>query len=510
MAEAPPLQSPPPRAGSLGASARATLLWGGGFTLLRDIAQFGLMLILVRLLTPSDYGTAALVQAIIGVAAALSFQVFSSHALQIRNPDEIDWQAHFTAAVVLNTTLAVLVLCLAFGLSFTERYQATALPLAALSIVFLVEVPGALRHRMMEANHDWKRFRLLLMVGTLLGLTSGLVVGLLGGGVWALIVQVPMLGLPAAIDLFVGTRFKPDWTWSWARYRETAFFGCNRVGAGLVSRLRILVENGVLAATFDLTTLGLYSRAMGLANLLVGRIGGVAMSALYPVVTRAELASQRFQRLAGLVLRGVAWTTIPIGTFLALTAADTVQLLYGGQWGGVVPLLVLAAATTALISMANALGMLLLANGQAGAAFWLDVAMAFIGMLIAVVCIPWGPSAYIVALGGLGALLFLATMTVLIITHGLTLHWALRAFVPALVAVVLAISVVSSMARYVSVDDYLIARLLIEAVSSGIFYVFTLRLCFSRELAELLEVAPYGTKIARLLFLKTYAEFRVP
>jgi hypothetical protein len=35
------------------------LLWGGGFTLLRDLAQFAVMLILVRLLSPADCGTAA-------------------------------------------------------------------------------------------------------------------------------------------------------------------------------------------------------------------------------------------------------------------------------------------------------------------------------------------------------------------------------------------------------------------------------------------------------------------
>ena len=40
--------------GNLGASARTSLLWGGGFTLLRDVAQFGVMLILVRLLMASS------------------------------------------------------------------------------------------------------------------------------------------------------------------------------------------------------------------------------------------------------------------------------------------------------------------------------------------------------------------------------------------------------------------------------------------------------------------------
>lgn len=113
-------------ANKLGASARASLLWGGGFTLLRHIAQFGAMLILVRLLTPADYCTAALVQAIVGVFSIISFGTFSSHSLQQRNPDEIDWQVHFTATAVLNTTIAALALVFAFCLSFVDRYDEAA------------------------------------------------------------------------------------------------------------------------------------------------------------------------------------------------------------------------------------------------------------------------------------------------------------------------------------------------------------------------------------------------
>jgi hypothetical protein len=56
------------------------LLWGGGFMLLRDVPQFAVMLILVRLLSPADYGTAALAQAVICVVSVVSFTTFSDRA----------------------------------------------------------------------------------------------------------------------------------------------------------------------------------------------------------------------------------------------------------------------------------------------------------------------------------------------------------------------------------------------------------------------------------------------
>jgi O-antigen/teichoic acid export membrane protein len=69
----------------LGASARASVLWGGGFTVARDVAQFAGMLVLVRLLSAEDYGTAALAQSITGLLSVVSFGTFLTHALQLRN-----------------------------------------------------------------------------------------------------------------------------------------------------------------------------------------------------------------------------------------------------------------------------------------------------------------------------------------------------------------------------------------------------------------------------------------
>lgn len=497
MADAPPLPFSPPGASSLGASARASLLWGGGFTILRDVAQFALMLVLVRLLTPADYGTATFAQAILGVFAVLSYQTFSGHALLARVPTEIDWQAHFTTAVVQNSMLAGLALAMAFALSFTERYDSAALPLAALAVVFIIEIPGTLRHRMLEAAHDWQRFRLLLIVGTFLGLGSGLLVGLMGGGVWALIVQVPMLGLPAAIDLLLIQRFRPDWTWSWARWRETFRFGVDRIGAGFVGRGRVLNEQALLSSIYDLATLGIFGRATGLATLIAGRIGSVAMMSLTPVVTRAEAGSARFQRLADLVLRGVVWTTLPAAAFLGLAARDTVALLYGAQWDSVAALLPLAALTIGLAGIVSALSSLLVANDGSRASMSLDMAAGVSGIAVALALIPFGARTYLAGLGAHALIVTGAALVLLQRRGAITASGVSAAFLPALVAVAVGLATALAARYAVGTSDMLLVRLGVDAIALGAAYLATLRFCFAASLAELLEVVPGGARLGQ-------------
>ncbi|MDP2829676.1 MAG: oligosaccharide flippase family protein [Sulfuricellaceae bacterium] len=485
----------------LGQAARSSILWGGGFTLLRDVAQFATMLVLVRLLTPEAYGSMALAQSIIGLVSVASFQTMASHALQLRDPADVDWQAHFTAGIVLNSALYCLTLLVAWALYFSERYHGAAWPLAGLATVLLVDTAGALRIRMLETQHNWKRLRTLLTIGTSLGLVSGLIVALLGGGVWALVIQVPLFGLPAAIDLLWLGRWRPDGSWSWVRYRETAQFGANRMGAAAVTRGRQTFEQTVLAGVYDFAVLGVFTRTVGLATLIAGRIGSVAMMSLYPVVTRAEQRSPQFQRMARLVLQGVCWTTIPAAVLLALCAEDIVALLYGPKWLAVIPLLPLAVAGVALAGIASTLSSLLLAGNEIKTSLQIDLVSACIAVVLALWLVPVGIEVYLAALAGHGLFVVLLTLAALVAKSGIALAAIRPAFLPAVVAGAGAVLAVEGLRLINAGGSVLVLRLATEVFAFALVYIAIMRIGFSGAMRKLLEVVPGGERLMKMFSL---------
>ena len=487
------------RATTLGASARASVLWGGGFTLIRDLLQFVTMLVLVRLLSPGDYGSATLAQTILGLLAVFSLVTFSLHALQARDPAEIDWQVHFTAAVVINSVLVLVTLTLAGLLSLTSRYEAAALPLAALSLVFVVEIPAALRIRMLQVAHDWRRFRIVLITGGLLSNSTGIVIAFLGGGVWALVVQPVLAGLPAALDLILVAKWRPHLTWSWARYRATARFGAMRVASGLLLNGRQTVEQSMLAGTYDFAVLGVFTRALGLAMLVAGRLGGLAMGSLYPVITRAERGSAQFRRYAALVMRGVAWATLPAAALLALTAADITTLLYGPKWSGVVPLLPLAAIAVGFSGIATAAGTLLLANDQIRECLALDVVSAVLGVVLALWLVPAGMEIYLAALAANGMVVLGLALGLLVRTGGIDRSGLVAAFLPAMVAAAAAVGAIFAVRGTVGSIGIMPVRLVVESALFCAVYLAVLRLAFERPLRELIEVAPGRNRLSAML-----------
>src|SRR5580704_6830287 len=212
---------PPSRMSALAGAARNAALYGAASALLSDVLQFGTMLVLVRLLSPEDYGRAALGQTLLGFLSIASVKTLLPHVVLERDPAKIDWQIQFTASTAINVSAFGITLMVAGLLSLTSHFAGVALPLTVLAAVLLIEIPSSIRQTMAQVEHDWARFRALTLAGAFIGNVAGVLIALFGGGVWALVVPVLLIGMPAVFDLFFLLKWRPNWSWSWAGYKET-------------------------------------------------------------------------------------------------------------------------------------------------------------------------------------------------------------------------------------------------------------------------------------------------
>src|SRR5262249_10799233 len=78
----------------LASKAKSAILWSGGFKVTQNLLQFGLTVVLARLLSPADFGTYAVVAGIIGVLNAASSDNFLAYLLQERDESQLHLQVH--------------------------------------------------------------------------------------------------------------------------------------------------------------------------------------------------------------------------------------------------------------------------------------------------------------------------------------------------------------------------------------------------------------------------------
>ncbi len=488
--------------GSLRKSAQQAMLWSAGLNLFRDVLQFGQMIVMVRLLDPAIYGMAGLATTFINFIGLVSFQHIITHVLQVRGDGEVNYHQHFTAGIVVNGALFLLTNLIAVGIQFTPNYSKLQSLLHVLSLTFLLSVPVDMRVKMLERDHNWTRLRMLQMGSIIVSIIAAVSMALAGAGVFALIVPGLLASMVFVTDLFLYTGWRPHWQWRYDDYREALRFGLNRAGSNALNGGRNLLQNMLITQQFQFSALGVFGRAEGLANLFCGRIAQEAANALYPVITRAEARSERFQRISGLVLQSVVWVVVPIAAFLSLEADNIVRLLFGQKWIEVIPLVPLAMAIGLAISIGATAYRLLLANDQARLCLRSDLIAFALAATPILALIPFGLVPYLI--GSAAAHICIAGILLLLLVH----TRGIRS--PALPAILLppVLAALAGAAALWMLDSALLrdlshfARLLVAGPTFAIVYLVMLRLAFPATLAELVSYLPGSLHLGRLLHLQ--------
>jgi O-antigen/teichoic acid export membrane protein len=488
---------------SLLAKAQSGLMWNGGFRAFHVILQFGVTLILARLLEPEDYGIYAVVSGIIGFLNAASFDNFIGHIVQVRDEKDVHTQDHFTAAVVLEFSIFLVSNMVALGLRYVRGYEDVAPYIHVLSPILLLGCVGGFRYRILERELNWPRYRALQAMGVLLTAATMLILGLSGAGVYALLVAPSMKYFPPIVDLLFVEKWRPTWQWSFENYRPAMRFGFNRMAASALLKGRVMLEGNWLVALLGVTSLGFYNRAFGLMQMICVQFSTVVSQAVYPVLTRVEAGSEQYRRGAALVLRGIAWTVIPAAVLCAMLAAPTITLLFGEKWLPSADLLPLVMASGTIAAISQAAYVLTLANLQETSCLWYDT-LRLVGTAISLALWPLFGSieGYLV---GIGIVEFCGLV--------LLLYWLHRARAVSLRGIALAMlpPLVAGIAGFLSVrfaigfhpKEALTAtpNLATLAMFSSI-YLIVLRLAFLGPLNDLVSRLPYANYLRRLLLMR--------
>jgi len=492
-----------PRAGgeSLGERARQSVLWNTGLSLLLSLGQLGLMLVLVRLLEPEIYGQYGLLMAVMGFLFVFSAQGVVDYAIQVRNEQDIPTPEIFIFAIGMAFVLFLAGNLVAFCVSFLPKYSDISGLLHLMSFTFFLHPARALRVSMLQRALDWKRIRVLHLVGFLVSAVVSISLAYLGAGIFALIASNFLVPLPYIIDLHFIARWRPRWMWSFEQFKPALFFGLNRQLSEILAAGRRLLESTFIVQVLGFAAFGIYGRAVSLSDILCARITGQALDALYPAITKIETESDRYRRVSALVLRSCVWIVCPLCTLLALLADPAVRILLGDGWLLVIPILPWVLAMACAGAVLRTLYRLLLGHGQQRHCLYLDaivLAGTFTGLVI---LLPQGLTGYIQAITVVQLLGIVVSSYWLIERRGITAASLLNLFFAPILPICAAWAVALQLGA--SLDGHLSSYAIVplQATLFLCTYVLLVRVLFVRQLLEIAPYLPFGRPMRRLLIL---------
>ncbi|WP_455133502.1 lipopolysaccharide biosynthesis protein [Microbacterium aurum] len=322
---------------SLGASASRGAAVTVGGQAIRVIVQLAGIMVLARLLTPSDYGLLAMVTAIIGVGDLVRDFGLSSAAIQARTlsrgqKNNLFW---INTSIGLALTLtAIASSWLIAGFYGDPRLQAIT---AALSVTFLLN--GLSTQFRADLSRSLRFGRLVVVdTGAQLGaLIVGVSMALLGCGYWSLVGQAVAQTVVALGILIIVTGWMPGWARRSEPMRGLLSYGVNMFGTQLLSYASRNVDSIVIGARFGAGALGIYNRAFQLMMLPLLQMNAPSTRVALPVLSRLQDDPPRYGRF--ITFGQTALLTV-VGAVLALLGAQAdavIRIMLGTQWLEAVP-----------------------------------------------------------------------------------------------------------------------------------------------------------------------------
>jgi O-antigen/teichoic acid export membrane protein len=480
------------------------IAWSTLYHLCETLLAFGAMVILVRIIPPAEYGRFGAALGLLALLNSLNFASFVAQALQLPDGREPDWSLHWSAGLYIQMSLMLACHGLAGLCWLAPDYRAIAplLHLAAFGLV--LDWPARLCDVMLRREMDFRRLRVLLTCSTTLNLVVTILVGLAGGGAYAIVLgSNVMMPLPLGVDLLLVRRWRPRpgwWRWpDWARYRPALRFGLQQSGSALLGGTRGALESVVLPGAVGFVAMGLLNRSRALFTGTIGRAGHVLVETAYPLLPRYAGDPNVYARQATLFWQILMLVLLPGALYLGLEGPALSRLLYGERWIAADPLLWPAALAGLGLGLFGAGSSALLGASRLRLCLLLDALAAALSVpMVAVAWAGGGVAAYAwaVAAGQLAA----GTIVLAVASSKLTICLFRSVLVPPAVGSLLAIGAVLLVEGSGPVSA-LIPRLCLATCLYALTVAVTLRGWFPGPLATVLSQVPGGERVSGWLRL---------
>lgn len=313
------------------------LVWVGASQAGLHLTRALVAIIVARLLTPEEYGLAALALVFSSLVLVFSDMALGAALIQRKTLSAADRSTAFWAMAASGATFTVLGVALAGPLAALYGQPEAEPLLAVLSGTFLVSALGSAQQILMLREMDFRRVELLPLAGAVAGGATGVTVAVLGGGAWAIIgQQVVAVTVTTAMAWWAST-WRPSFAFSRASLRELGGFSAYMLGHRLLYYFQTNADRFLIGRFLGTGALGVYAVAYNTMLVPASKLGGPLQRIMSPAFCRIQDEPQRIADAWARVTRVLASVSVPALAGLVVVAPDFVPLVLGDQWREAVP-----------------------------------------------------------------------------------------------------------------------------------------------------------------------------
>lgn len=318
-------------ANSMASRGLAAVLQSYAANLVRAGLQFAVGVLLARMLGPQEFGLVAVAWIVVGIGALVMDVGLSSSIIQSEDIPPGDMAYIFYLQLLIGLALSLIVFLAAPAMARALSAVEAAALIQTMSLTFVIKALGQTSFALLNRQMRFGALQVITVASYAIGFGGfALVLAYLGYGPWSIVfAAIAQAAVASTAYIWLArpalkvNTFRPP--------KALLQFGAKTMGANLLSWTIFNADAMLVSRFLGPTALGLYSRALALANLptmIVSSIQPLLFSAASRLQTQRDKIAQVF--LAATT--AVAMIMGPILIVTSVLSADVITGLYGEQW----------------------------------------------------------------------------------------------------------------------------------------------------------------------------------
>ncbi len=294
--------------------------------------QFIVGIIMARLLSPHDFGTAAIPVVFLSIA-----QVFvdgSFGLALIRKPEvtEKDLSTSFYYGIIVGLVCYIILFSCSpyIAVFYNEPILKHLIRITALTFLFnpLYTPQSVILNRRLDFKTPAKIQILIQIISGAAGITAAY----LNYGIWALVVASLVSSVLNLLLTWYAVKWVPKERFSKKSFIYLWDFGNKMMVVRLMQTLYANIIPLIVGKSYGTRDLGIYNRAKGFASLPSSNIGGVLNSVTFPVLSKMQSDGELLGRNYRKMIRVSSFLVFPIMMLMCALAHPIIVALVTDKW----------------------------------------------------------------------------------------------------------------------------------------------------------------------------------
>jgi O-antigen/teichoic acid export membrane protein len=348
---------------TLRARAMSGLRWIVCARLLAQVLTWAITLVVIRLLSPSDYGLLAMATIFVALLGMMSELGLGPAVVQSADISDVELRKVFGVVLATHLVLTGLLMVAAPAIAlFFEEPRLVAV-VRVLSLQFVIGAFSIMPSALLERRMEFRGRSLVDLATTVVGSLVVLALAVAGFGVWALVIGMLVTGVLKT----VGINVLAPW-WRWPQFSLDGMKSLLTYGGRitLVQFLWYLFNQAdalIVGKWLGKEALGLYSVSMHVASMPNQRLSALINQIAFPTFARIQHDLAKVTDVLLMAVRVLGFIAFPLFWGISSVAPEIVAVVLGSRWGpAIAPLQLLALVmplrliNTAVVNAVQGLG----------------------------------------------------------------------------------------------------------------------------------------------------------